>query len=235
MGLVDTPCLRKHHQGAIPLISGVAIFSSVLYFLYTHPDLLTHTPLLLLCLFILIVVGVVDDKFDISFKFRLDAQALLTIVMIYLTDLKLDFIGNIFGIGYIYFGYGAYVMTILGVIASINAFMRVDGIDGLLGGLSRVTFSALACLLSLNAQSELGYLCLVLIVAMLPYVMKNIGAFGPERKVFMGDAGYIMIGFWVIWLLLSTTQRNPYYAPGNGTLVDSITTERHGCHYVWTH
>ena len=206
IGLVDTPNLRKHHQGAIPLIGGVAIFSSISYFLFTHPDILTHTPLLLLCLFVLIVVGVVDDKFDISFKFRLAVQALLTIVMMYLTDLKLDFIGNIFGLGDTYFGYGAYVITILGVIAAINAFNMVDGIDGLLGGLSIVTFSGMAFLLYFNAQVELGYLCLVLIVAMLPYVMMNMGAFGRKRKVFMGDAGAMMIGFLVIWMLLSITQ-----------------------------
>ena len=208
IGLVDTPNLRKHHQGAIPLIGGVAIFSSISYFLFSHPDILIHTPLLLLCLFVLIVVGVVDDKFDISFKFRLAVQAVLTIIMMYLTDLKLDFIGNIFGTGDIFFGYAAYVITIFGVIAAINAFNMVDGIDGLLGGLSIVTFSGMAFLLYLNAEAELGYLCLVMIFAMLPYVMMNMGAFGRKRKVFMGDAGAMMIGFLVIWMLLSITQPN---------------------------
>lgn len=208
IGLVDTPNLRKHHQGTVPLIGGVAIFSSISFFLFNHPDSLTHTPLLFLCLFTLIVIGVVDDKFDISFKLRLAVQALLTMAMMYLTDLKLDLIGNIFGTGDIYFGYGAYLMTILGVIAAINAFNMVDGIDGLLGGLSIVTFSGMTFLLYFNAQVALGELCLVLIVAMLPYVMMNMGAFGRKRKVFMGDAGSMMIGFLVIWILLSITQPN---------------------------
>lgn len=36
--------------------------------------------------------------------------------------------------------------------------------------------------------------------------MMNLGILGRERKVFMGDAGSMMIGFAVIWLLLGASQ-----------------------------
>lgn len=82
----------------------------------------------------------------------------------------------------------------------------VDGIDGLLGGLSIVTFGAIAFLLQVDSQHGLSYLCVVIIVAMLPYIFMNLGVLGRERKVFMGDAGSMMIGFTVIWLLLGVSQ-----------------------------
>jgi UDP-GlcNAc:undecaprenyl-phosphate GlcNAc-1-phosphate transferase len=36
--------------------------------------------------------------------------------------------------------------------------------------------------------------------------MLNMGVFGQRKKVFMGDAGSMMIGFTVIWLLLLSSQ-----------------------------
>ena len=42
----------------------------------------------------------------------------------------------------------------------------------------------------------------------LPYVHMNLGILARQRQVFMGDAGNMMIGFTVIWLLLSASQAN---------------------------
>ncbi len=100
------------------------------------------------------------------------------------------------------------VVTILAVIGAINAFNMVDGIDGLLGGLAIVTFAGIALLLKVDSQHGLAYLCVVFIAAIVPYICMNLGIFGRERKVFMGDAGSMMIGFTVIWLLLGASQQS---------------------------
>ena len=41
---------------------------------------------------------------------------------------------------------------------------------------------------------------------MIPYILMNLGLIGHKRKVFMGDAGSMMIGFTVIWLLIGASQ-----------------------------
>lgn len=82
----------------------------------------------------------------------------------------------------------------------------VDGIDGLLGGLSVVTFGGLGIMLNYDGQYNLAYICLMLVVVIIPYILLNLGAFGRKRKVFMGDAGSMLIGFTVIWLLLLSSQ-----------------------------
>ena len=42
---------------------------------------------------------------------------------------------------------------------------------------------------------------------MIPYIFLNLGfPFGGRKKVFMGDAGSMLIGFTVIWVLLQGTQ-----------------------------
>ncbi|WP_229614595.1 UDP-N-acetylglucosamine--undecaprenyl-phosphate N-acetylglucosaminephosphotransferase, partial [Vibrio parahaemolyticus] len=147
-----------------------------------------------------------DDKTDLSFKVRLGIQAILSIVMMKVAGLELNNLGDMFGVGEVSLGWAGSLITIVAVIGAINAFNMVDGIDGLLGGLSIVTFGALAFLLQVDSQHGLAYLCVVIIVAMLPYIFMNLGILGRERKVFMGDAGSMMIGFTVIWLLLGVSQ-----------------------------
>jgi len=72
-----------------------------------------------------------------------------------------------------------------------------DGIDGLLGGLAIIT--GMAVVLNIHALNNLALVFLVVVTAMVPYVMMNMGVFGHKRKIFMGDAGSMMIGFIVIW------------------------------------
>ncbi|MBO0217314.1 undecaprenyl-phosphate alpha-N-acetylglucosaminyl 1-phosphate transferase, partial [Vibrio sp. Vb2880] len=83
---------------------------------------------------------------DLSFKIRMGVQALLSIVMMKVAGIELHSLGNMFGFGEISLGWSGSIITILAVIGAINAFNMVDGIDGLLGGLSIVTFGALAFL-----------------------------------------------------------------------------------------
>ncbi|NOH99166.1 UDP-N-acetylglucosamine--undecaprenyl-phosphate N-acetylglucosaminephosphotransferase [Vibrio sp. 99-70-13A1] len=208
IGLVDKPNARKLHTGAVPLVGGISICLSIGQYIASNPDIIPHSYLFLSCIAALIIVGALDDKFDISFKIRLAVQAVLSIAMICFADIQLENIGNIFGFGDIHLGLLSPIITILAVIGAINAFNMVDGIDGLLGGLAIVTFAAIAVLLKVDSQHGLAYLCVVFIVAIIPYILMNLGILGRERKVFMGDAGSMMIGFTVIWLLLGASQES---------------------------
>jgi UDP-GlcNAc:undecaprenyl-phosphate GlcNAc-1-phosphate transferase len=78
-----------------------------------------------------------------------------------------------------------------------------------------VTFGAIGVLLSMSNEQSLSYLCLLLVICMVSCIVMNLGLFGRERKVFMGDAGSMMIGFTVIWLLIGASQTtgNPTIRP----------------------
>ncbi len=208
INLVDKPNERKQHTGAIPLVGGISICIVFMHFLVSHPELLPNYKLYLLSIFILTLVGAIDDRIDLSFKVRLIVQAALSVAMMMIADIQLHQLGNMFGFGQMNLsavGLG-YVITVLAVIGAINAFNMVDGIDGLLGGLSIVTFAGLGSVLYIDGQTNLAYLCVVLIVIILPYVLLNLGVFTRRYKVFMGDAGSMLIGFTVIWFLLLASQ-----------------------------
>lgn len=206
VGLVDKPDQRKHHAGAVPLVGGLAVCLSLVYFIVNNPDVIPHSSLYASCMLILVAIGVLDDKFDLDFKLRIGVQAALAIAMMVLGDIELSRLGNIFATGRVHLDTLGYGLTILAVIGAINAFNMVDGIDGLLGGLATVTFVSLGVLLYLNGHQSMAYLCLVITVIMAPYLLFNLGVLGRERKVFMGDAGSMLIGFTVIWFLLLASQ-----------------------------
>ncbi|MEO9656090.1 UDP-N-acetylglucosamine--undecaprenyl-phosphate N-acetylglucosaminephosphotransferase [Marinomonas sp.] len=207
VGLVDKPNARKLHNGTIPLVGGISICISLLYFLFNNQNILPNAFLYAICISILTFVGALDDKFDVSYKLRFAIQAVLSVLMIVVGGIELRTVGDIIGSGEIVtFGWFGYAITVVAVIASINAFNMVDGIDGLLGFLSIVTFSGLAILLIQDGQFNIAYLCMVIVTITLPYILLNLGVFGKKRKVFMGDAGSMLIGFTVIWFLLQSSQ-----------------------------
>ena len=207
IGLVDKPNARKLHNGAVPLVGGISICISLLYFLLNNQGILPNSFLYAACISILTVIGALDDKFDVSYKVRFAIQAFLSVLMIVVGGIELRTVGDIIGSGQIVtLGWFGCAITVVAVIAAINAFNMVDGIDGLLGFLSIVTFCGLAVLLVQDGQNNIAYLCIVMVTIISPYILLNLGVFGKKRKIFMGDAGSMLIGFTVIWFLLQSSQ-----------------------------
>lgn len=207
IGLVDKPNYRKRHQGAIPLLGGVSLFMGNLCFYIFQWDQMRLPWLYLFSLTVLLIIGLLDDRFDLSAALRAVIQAGLSVAMIYFGKLSLDNLGQIIGPFQVTLGGVGFVITVLATIAVINAFNMIDGIDGLLGGLSSVGFAAMGILLIMDNQWDLAVWCFALIVALIPYSMFNLCIpFGKQYKIFMGDSGSTLIGFTMIWILLLSTQ-----------------------------
>lgn len=205
--LVDRPNERKLHQGQIPLVGGISIYLTLMLSLWYKPGLLVHTDIYLLCSSVLVILGAIDDKYDVDYRIRLVAQVFISCVMIFGAGLSLK------SLGFLFFGYEfnlgplGYIVTVFAVLGAINAFNMVDGIDGLLGGLTMVTFGALSYIHYADGQLPLARFCLLMMIVVVPYICLNLGfPFGMRKKVFMGDAGSMFIGFTVIWVLLQGTQ-----------------------------
>ncbi|WOD06148.1 UDP-N-acetylglucosamine--undecaprenyl-phosphate N-acetylglucosaminephosphotransferase [Marinomonas sp. GJ51-6] len=207
IGLVDHPNQRKNHKGAIPIAGGIAICITLSNILYTRPEIIPNSSLLLLSSIALTIIGSLDDKFDLNIFLRLFVQVLLSVAFIHISDFQLQYLGDLVGAGNLYLNsYPSYIITTVGILAVINAFNMIDGLDGLLGTLSIITFLSLSALLKIHGQFILGHFCLMLVTIVLPYVFMNLGYLGRKRKVFMGDSGSMLLGFIAVWLLLSASQ-----------------------------
>lgn len=207
INLVDRPNERKKHVGVIPLAGGISIYTTLMIALWFEQNLLVNTDVYVLCSSILVMMGAIDDKYDVDYRIRLVVQIIISCAMIFAAGLSLKSLGHIF-FGYeVDLGPLGYIVTILAVLGAINAFNMVDGIDGLLGGLTIVTFGALSYIHYADGQLPLARFCLMMMIVVLPYIFLNLGfPFGVGKKVFMGDAGSMLIGFTVIWVLLQGTQ-----------------------------
>ncbi|TLX45308.1 undecaprenyl-phosphate alpha-N-acetylglucosaminyl 1-phosphate transferase [Pseudoalteromonas phenolica] len=207
VGLVDIPNQRKKHAGAIPLIGGLAIFISIaitsILFFSSNTQIFVY----LFSAMTLLILGVLDDKNDLSVTIRLITQCGVSIFIFLAADMYLTTFGNILGFEVTLGKFGV-LITVLSVIAAINAFNMVDGIDGLAGMLSLNTFLFISVTFLL-AGSEWLFLSSIFIAAIIAFLMFNLR--WPSKKlgkVFMGDAGSMVIGFTVIWLLLVGVDEN---------------------------
>lgn len=207
INLVDRPNERKHHQGLVPLVGGISIYITMMLALWIRPELVVSSDIYVLCASVLVLMGAIDDKYDVDYRVRLVVQILISCAMIFGAGLSLKSLGGLL-IGYeLALGPLGYIITVFAVLGAINAFNMVDGIDGLLGGLTMVTFGALSYIHYIDGQLPLARFCVMLMIVVIPYICLNLGfPFGRSRKVFMGDAGSMLIGFTVIWVLLQGTQ-----------------------------
>ncbi|HHQ4517242.1 UDP-N-acetylglucosamine--undecaprenyl-phosphate N-acetylglucosaminephosphotransferase [Aeromonas veronii] len=213
--LVDMPNQRKQHVGAIPLIGGLAVSIGVYLSVFMTMPLSLPLLMLLLCAGAMMVIGAVDDALDISPKLRLGLQALLIVILCLSTEVGLHNFGDLLGLGDIHLPWGEVIVAVLAVCAAVNAFNMMDGIDGLAGSMAGISLVGLTTLLS-NTMPEMANLCLVIAIALVPYLAMNLTIPPFKRKIFMGDAGSMFLGFIIGFLVIygsQVTEQRPAFRP----------------------
>lgn len=70
IGLVDKPNFRKKHVGLVPLVGGITVFFGICFAFVITEEYIPHKWLYLICAGLLVLIGALDDRFDISVKLR---------------------------------------------------------------------------------------------------------------------------------------------------------------------
>ncbi|NKF50057.1 UDP-N-acetylglucosamine--undecaprenyl-phosphate N-acetylglucosaminephosphotransferase [Shewanella sp. WXL01] len=209
-GLVDSPNARKIHVGEVPLVGGFGIFISILTASMLFIDNSRHLNLYLIASALILFLGTLDDRYDLSVRVRLVSQVIVSSLIIFGTEIHLTSLGNLFGMFEIQLGFIGALVTVVGIIAGINAFNMIDGIDGLAGSTSIITFCSLAYLFA-DSANELFLLPILFIAALAAYLMFNLGLHRSLSKVFMGDSGNMLIGLTIVWLMVIGVQSEQQY------------------------
>jgi len=215
MDLLDTPCERKQHVGAVPLVGGISVFVGLLSAWFLWMPLMSEYVVFWLCALLLMAVGALDDARELSARFRLLIQVVLGAVLVIYSGVHITHLGDLVGFGMIELGWVGPFLTIAAIIGATNAFNMTDGIDGLAGSLTLITLVSLIALYAASSSMLVETMFATgLALAMVPYLMANL-RIGPwRRKVFMGDAGSMFIGFSVVWLLAQgVSQDDPAIRP----------------------
>ncbi len=207
VGLVDLPNERKRHDGAIPLIGGISIFTGVLIASTLFVEQSHIINLYLISSALIVFIGTLDDIYDLSVISRIIFQGIVASILVFGAGKYISDFGALFGGDSINIGVYGMVFTIVAVITAINAFNMVDGIDGLAGSMSIITISSIVILTMLNNPSLDILLPMLIVVSTIPYLFYNVSTRNPRgKKIFMGDAGSMYMGLTVIWLLTLSTQ-----------------------------
>lgn len=210
--LFDALSDRKSHTGAIPRLGGVSFLPSFMFAFSLTVGMryfygLDISPLFEIVAFkefmflmagatVLFFVGLADDLSELSYRNKLLAQFIASVLLIYagvgITDLC-----GLFGFHQINPVIGG-ILSILVILLLTNAYNLIDGIDGLCSGLS---------LLALFTFGVWFWLHDIYIYAMMAMAMAGVVAvffffnvMGNRLKIFMGDTGSLMLGYLIAFL-----------------------------------
>lgn len=219
-GFVARPAADRYHSSVIPLGGGIAIFATITAVILTaivvvkfliapgrldwlDQSVLIHAEgfieqmpkliAILACLTILFTLGLVDDKKHLSPILKLIIQFAVAIFAAAYAEIRIEF-----------FIESKIVTTILSavwIVFIINAFNFLDNMDGLSAGIALIVTSILFTAAAQNGQIFIGALALVFIGTLAGFLVFNF----PPAKIFAGDAGSMVIGFFLAMLSLRTT------------------------------
>lgn len=230
-GLVAHPKADRYHRSVIPLGGGMAIFGTLAVSLVAatlmmrflvapgywgglaervniDPADFLHRAdelfVILLCATALFLVGLRDDKRALGPFVKLVLQFAIAGVAAFLADVRIElFIEN---------KIVAAALSAFWIVLIMNAFNFLDNMDGASAGIAAIASSILLTAAAFNGQILVGGLAIVFIGTLLGFLVFNF----PPASIFMGDAGSLVVGFFVALLTLRTTyyqqaQSGPWY------------------------
>ena len=221
---VDHPdSARKIHEGAMPLLGGLAVFGAftmnlLFNMLVVLPVLnwfewaemqpyldgaFTVLPKLLVLLVggaLMVALGLYDDKHDLPAGKKLLGQLIIA-ALVAAAGMKVTL--------FIASPWVNFLITVLWIVTITNALNFLDNMDGLCAGVGLVCAGLFAFIAAVQGQYFVCLLALALAGALLGFLPYN---FKPAT-IFLGDAGSHFIGYMLAVLPVLGT----FYQPGTPT------------------
>lgn len=202
--LVAIPGQHRRHQGNIPLTGGIAMSAGAGLTLL----MIGHLPEagLAVAVILLLVIGVIDDRFSIPYWIRFLFQIIAVLLIIWVDDVRLVDLGKTFSAEITNLGNYRLAITVFAGVGVINAINMIDGMDGLAGSLVLVCLLSISALLLFSGSEEIDLVLFVsaAVVGFLGFNLRAIHRRGA--RVFMGDAGSMVLGIVLAWLLIHHSQ-----------------------------
>jgi UDP-GlcNAc:undecaprenyl-phosphate GlcNAc-1-phosphate transferase len=220
IGFVATPRVDRYHQRVVPMGGGIALFGTlftallcllVITYQSTFPGFLAQwserleihseniashrLELLVLmgCITLLFAVGLWDDRRHLGPMTKLWVQLGVAFAAARFADMRVEF--------FIHNTWITSALSALWIVVIINAFNFLDNMDGVSAGIAAIVCAILFIAAATSGQILVGGLALVLLGTLMGFLLFNF----PPARIFMGDAGSLVVGFLVAVLSLRTT------------------------------
>jgi UDP-GlcNAc:undecaprenyl-phosphate GlcNAc-1-phosphate transferase len=214
VGMLDATGERRMHDQPKPRIGGIAVylgfafamFSALGYLIKTqqfgHPgqpgglDNVHDVVGLIFGGTLILMVGIWDDVMTMSPRAKLLAQVVVAGISMLYGFVIPAFITNPLHHGQpIYFPHGfewlVYPLTLLWYVGMMNAINFIDGLDGLLSGVTVISATSLLVIDLTRGHAEIALILAALAGAALGFLRYN---WNPA-KIILGDSGALFIGY----------------------------------------
>ena len=206
----DLTGVQKLHTTPVPRVGGLGLLVGLLAALVagyitngpTYPSVL----LLLVSAAPVFAAGLIEDITKrVSVKLRLNAafaSAALSVWLLdaQLPDLDIPLLDDL--MAYPLVAAAFTVFAVAGVTHSVNI---IDGLNGLASGAVSIMLGGLATLAWLHGDEVVMKLCLWGIASLVGFLVLNY----PFGKIFLGDGGAYLAGFWLAECAVLLLARNP--------------------------
>jgi UDP-GlcNAc:undecaprenyl-phosphate GlcNAc-1-phosphate transferase len=190
LGAVDAPSDRGISDRATPRLGGLAIFAGVLAATLIWLPFEEPWTGVLAGAALITVIGTLDDIFDLHPALKLAGQAAAALLVVELADrVRVDNF-TVPLLGRVEPGELTVPLTVLGLVAVMNAVNFSDGIDGLAAGVCAIAAVSFAVIAFDADYTQPGTLAAIVAGGALGFLIHN---FYPA-SVFMGDAGSNLLG-----------------------------------------
>ena len=185
-GYLDHPEGRKLHTSATALLGGLAVFASALagWAVLRLPrggGWERGALLIFAGALIVLVLGLWDDRHGMHPVVKLAGQCLAATAL--LSSGRLPGLGIPLPI--------ELALTVVGLVALMNAINFLDNMNGMVGGLSAITLAAFAVVSAARGAPGLAAAQLALAGACAGFLPYNV----PRARIFLGDAGSLLLGY----------------------------------------
>ncbi|WP_395719196.1 MraY family glycosyltransferase [Prosthecobacter sp.] len=206
IGLDEPDSRRKLHERAIPRLGGAPIFLATglacLVAGYIGGLGWSRWLPVAICNALIFSVGFADDLKALGAKVKLIGQ-IGTAMILYSLGVSIDMLSNPFGEGSIALGWWGVPLTLMWLISIPNIVNLIDGMDGLAGGFGLFLCLTLAFLGHLGQQPDVVVVSLAMAGALAGFLIFNL----PPAKIFLGDGGAYLIGFFIASVSLFTANK----------------------------
>ncbi|MDB5093355.1 MAG: UDP-N-acetylmuramyl pentapeptide phosphotransferase/UDP-N-acetylglucosamine-phosphate transferase [Candidatus Eremiobacteraeota bacterium] len=208
VGMLDATGERRMHDQPKPRIGGIAVFlgfafalfSALGYLINTHQlddvgkvhDVVQSVVGLIFGGTLILMIGIWDDVMGMSPRVKLLAQVLVaSISMLY--GFLIQFVRDPFHHGaVIYFPLWLSIpITLVWYVGMMNAINFIDGLDGLLSGLTAIAGMFLLVISLSQGHPEISLILAALVGGALGFLPYN---YNPA-KIILGDSGALFIGY----------------------------------------
>ncbi|WP_129779406.1 glycosyltransferase family 4 protein [Peristeroidobacter soli] len=197
---LDAPEARKVHTTPVPRVGGIAMAAGTLLALLLSGEFAQPMPAYLAGVLVLLLFGVWDDRVTLSAGPKLIGQVIAVLFIMVWGDVT---------IGTITLTerhelpvWVSWPLTFVFLIGVTNAINLADGLDGLAGGTTLLSLSALALLAFTSGTPFVGVVAIVIVGAILGFLRYNT----HPARVFMGDGGSQILGYSAAVLAVVLTQ-----------------------------